>query len=139
MASLTEIRKALVHTIKTYSAIDVAAYATPPDVIETPAVVAEPASADFTMAMAMGEDSWDFYIYVLVDRGDEAESQALLDQFVAGSGPSSIRQILFDHSDLGLDGTDCIVTGMHGYGGNHEAAKIPHIGAVLKVHVETSP
>lgn len=138
MATLSQIRKALATTIKTYAVMDIAAYDTVADMTQVPAVVVEPLNADFAVAFGGSDDSWKFHVFVMVGRTNMAQGQNQLDDLVGGSGPNSIRKILFDHSDLGLgDGTDCFVQNLRGYGGAFAVARIEHIGAVLTVHVET--
>ena len=81
---------------------------------------------------------WDFNVYVLTSRSvDSAYGQELLDKLVSGAGEDSIRQILFENADLGLDSTDAQCYALKGYGGSFDWAKVPHVGAVLKVTVRT--
>lgn len=137
MASLVAIRQALAHTIKSYAATELNTYATVNDMVDVPAIIIEPLNADYTVAFQRGSDTWEFHIFVLVGRGSEGEAQNLLDELITGAGPNSIREILYDHDDLGLPDTTATVHSMRGYGGSFEIAKIPHIGAVLKVRVDT--
>lgn len=137
MASLEQIRDALANTINANTAMEVYCYATVPDKIHLPAVVIEPTYCDFEGAMGRGLDLWDFNLFVLVTRGDSETGQDQLDQLVSGSGPNSIRRILFERDDLGLDQTEATCYSMHGYGGKHEWFKVEHVGAILKVRVIT--
>lgn len=137
MATLTQIRTALKDTIKAVLT-DVEGYDTVPGVTQVPGFVVEPADANFTVAMASGEDLYELNIFMLVGFTDIRDAQTQLDQYVSGSGPKSIRQIVYNNSSLGLNNTDAMVIRMSGYGGHFQAAKIEHIGAMLRVKVTTS-
>lgn len=139
MASLEAVRNALGQTINNYVSGELFVYGHVEEFGEVPAVIIEPDVADFQGAFARGLDEWIFNVYVLCStKADSAYGQGLLDRLVSGSGPDSIRQVLHDHADLGLqDGTDATVIGMKGYGGKFEWSKVGHVGAILKVLVRT--
>lgn len=138
MASLTAIRQAMADTIKDKTTIDINVYNLVEEMGQTPCVIIEPVTADFEGAMGRGLDEWDFNVYILTSRKvDSAYGQELLDQLVSGAGENSIRQILFENSDLGLVSTDAQAYALKGYGGSFDWAKVPHVGAVLKVMVRT--
>jgi hypothetical protein len=140
MASLLAIRKALKDTLKGKTSVELSVY----DLVEDmgsalPAIVIEPNNADYDGAFGRGMDVWDFNLFVLVSRSaSSAVGQRLLDQLISGEGPNSLRKILYDNENLGLDdGTSAHVYQMKAYGGSFEWAKIAHVGAVLKVRVNT--
>jgi hypothetical protein len=138
MSSLTTIRAAIARTIDTHTSMELFVYALVEDMGMLPAIIVEPVFADFEEAMGRGMDTWDFNIYILTSRAaDSANGQQLLDQLVSGAGPNSIRQILYEHADLGLQDTDAAAYALKGYGGSFDWAKVPHVGAVLKVRVRT--
>ena len=139
MASLQEIRDAFNTTIKTKSALQFSVYSMVEDIVQTPCVLIEPVAADFEGAMNEGMHTWDFNLFVLTaNSSSRADGQRLLDKLI--SGPDSIPMILHKHADLGLaDGTDAQCYMLKGYGGSFDWAKIPHVGAVLKVRVLTDP
>lgn len=145
MASLAEIRTALRTTLR--AAIPgLNVYAEVPDVNQVPAVVVMPAAAsvsglacDFNGAFGRGLDTWHIDLYVLVARVEVVLAQKALDDYVTGTGPKSIRRIIYDSPDLGLsDGTDAHAEGILMYGGEFQTAKIPHVGAVVRLTVRTS-
>lgn len=145
MASLTEIRAALKATLKDNIA-GLNVYSEVSEVQQTPAAVAIPASqtaggmtCDFDGAFGRGLDTWHIDLYVLVSRTDAALAQKMLDQFVTGTGPKSIRRVIYENPDLGLDdGTDCHAAGVRAYGGHFETASIQQMGAVVRLIVRTS-
>lgn len=139
MASLSQCRLALAQTIDANTSSELYIYDQVADVGHLPAVLIEPTAADFQGAIARGLDVWMFNVFILVNRNDMNQSQAVLDSIITGDGPDSIRAALFANPFIGLeDGTQADVIGMKGYGGSFEWAAIPHIGAILQVRVLTS-
>lgn len=146
MASLTEIRAAI-RTVLKANLADLNVYSEVSDVEQLPAVVVMPAFdpstsgmvCDFNGAMGRGLDTWHIDLYVLVGRGDAVLAQKQLDQYVTGTGPKSIRRIVYQNSSLGLsDGTDAHAEGVRQYGGKFNAAQIQHVGAVVRLTVRTT-
>lgn len=140
MASLGEIRAGIRSVVKA-SVSGMSVYADVPDVAQVPALVVMPAkeTADFNGAMGRGLDTYKFDLYVLVARGESTAAQQALDQYVSGSGPRSLRQIFFEHGDLGLsDGTDAHAEGARDYGGKFSTARIDHVGAIVQLTVRTT-
>lgn len=138
MSSLEEIRDALADTIKKGVSTEVFAYPRVPDVIQLPALIVMPDTADFTGAFQRGLDEWKLNVYVLVSRGADIDfHQKTLDGFLTGAGPDSIRQVLYNDGTLGDVVIDAMATGVEGYGGEFLSNKIPHSGAIVKVVVRT--
>lgn len=131
-SSLTDIRDALKQTISQFG---LQVYGTVPDVTNTPACVIEPDTIDYTVAMAMGGDTYVFRLMVLVAATELSNAQKKLDQYITGQGEKSIRQFLFENSSLGLPDVDCVVKSMKGYNGAPESAGIKLIGAIMRVSV----
>jgi hypothetical protein len=133
-----EIREALATTIKNGVTSEINEYARVPDVTQVPAVVVKPLSAKYIVNMS--EDAtFEFQILVLCGRSDTDAGQQDLDAFVSHYGPDSIPHALRSNPDIGLDGVDVTCYAMDGYGGEWSAAKVPHVGAILKVRVEADP
>lgn len=132
MSSLREIRTALRATI---SQADLNVYRAVPDVTNTPAAVVLPSNADYTGAMGMGGDEYYIDIAILVAALNIADAQDVLDDYVTGQGPKSVREFIYRNSNLGLDDVDCTVVGFKGYNGSFENAMTQSIGAILKVRV----
>ncbi|MFD8117091.1 hypothetical protein [Streptomyces microflavus] len=138
MATLSEIRKALAETIRASVSTEIHDYAEVPDVLRLPAIVVRPVSGDFTGAFQRGLDTWQFDVFVLVARMNGETQQELLDEFLTGSGPNSIREAVYENPTLGReDVIDAMVKKMHGYGGTFQAAHVNHTGAILNVTVHT--
>lgn len=136
--TFAEIREALATTIRDHVAVEINEYARVPDVVQVPAVVIKPLSAKYIVNM--GEDAtFEFQILVLCGRSDTDSGQQDLDEFVSHYGPNSIPHALRSNPEIGLDGVDATCYAMDGYGGEWSAAKVPHVGAILKVRVEADP
>ncbi|WP_146132526.1 hypothetical protein [Streptomyces solincola] len=138
MASLSEIRKALATVIRQNVTVELQDYSEVPDVLRLPAIVVKPSTGDFTGAFQRGLDTWEFEVYVLVARQNSQTQQELLDEFLTGAGPNSIRRVVYENPTLGRsDVIDAMVKRMRGYGGTFQAAQVQHTGAILTVTVHT--
>lgn len=135
MANFAQIRQALVATIEDHCETEMFIYDKVPENPHTPALVVKPLSADYTVTFAL-DAKYEFQLYMLVRRTDGETAQEQLDGFVSHFGPDSIRQAVWDKPTLGLQNVDALVYAMTSYGGQFEAAKIPHMGAIIKVRVE---
>ena len=136
MASFSTIRTAIKTTVgDNISGIRV--YDTIDDMINVPAAVLLPTSINFTEAMARGTDRYEFDLLVVVSRTDSRSGQNQLDGFINGSGSSSIRQVIFQNSDLGQSDTSAVVTTMSDYGATYAVNGVECIGARLGLTVYT--
>lgn len=142
MASLNEVSEALANTIQNYCVLDadgskLAVYATPADMQLFPGIMVEPELGDYEVSM--GDDTtWNFRVYVLCSMsGSTNAGMVQLNNIIDGWGPSSIRQIVKEHGELGLRDTTAFVKGVSGYSGAFEAAGENAIGAILAVQVTT--
>jgi hypothetical protein len=102
-----------------------------------PALVVMPRESDFNQAMGRGLTTHGFRIYILTSVTDYGLAQNALDEYVADDGPLSIRRIVWENRSLGLENVDAHVAGMEQYGGQHDAAGVDHIGAILNAVVHT--
>ncbi len=137
MATLTAMRDAIAATVQVPIPL-MHCYARVQDVVNLPALVVGPPKVDFTIAFKRGLDQWEFELYILVAIPEMDSAQKELDIYCAGSGASSIREIFFNNNTMGGVVEDCIVTAMDNYGGNYSTAKIPHVGACIKLTAYTS-
>lgn len=139
MASLLQIRDALKKTIDGKTTIELNVYDLVEDMGALPAVIIEPNTCDYDGAFGRGMDVWDFNLYILVSRSaSSAVGQRLLDKLISGEGENSIRQLIYENDDLGLtDGTTAHAYLVKAYGGSFDWAKISHVGAIMKVRVNT--
>jgi hypothetical protein len=139
MATLAQIRLALIETIQAYVEEPIWVYEYLEEMTQLPAVIAAVEDSNFEGAFQNGLHTWDFLLYVLVSRNLGAgDGQRLLDELVSGFGPNSIAQALYENSDLGLvEETDAHVNGVKSYGGALDMGQIPHIGAIISVTVRT--
>ena len=123
MADLVSIRDALKTTINNISGLR--CYDTVPDnALNFPIAIIIPTSIDFDLLVA-------------VQRADSRTGQDKLDAFVTGQGSSSIRQIIYNNSTLGLANTSAHVTSMSNYGADVSLNGIDAIGANLSIEVFT--
>jgi hypothetical protein len=135
MSSLANIRVALANVLD-QEVEELNVYQNIPDVFQFPAAIIRPDGADFSGAMSRGDDVWKFDLFILVGRADIANSAELLDDFVSGSGLSSVRAAIEGNYQL-LDDTSVFVRGVKAYGGGFETARTKHVGAVLKLEIHT--
>src|SRR5688500_6698677 len=128
MADLKEIREAL-YTLLSTNNTTLNVYRHMPDSIQYPAAAIWPSAADFTGSMQRGMDTWTIHILVMTGRLDYETNQDSLDDFLTGTGPSSVRRVIEDNPTLGLDdGTIAFVSGMGGYGGKFEFSQLNYTG-----------
>jgi hypothetical protein len=136
MATMAQIRDGLKTTISNISGLRV--YDTVPDqAINFPVCLFIPTSIEFDLAMQRGTDRYEFELTVAVQRADSRTAQDKLDAFVTGSGSSSIRQVIYNNSSLGLSDTDARVTGMNNYAADVSLNGIDGVGANLTIEVFT--
>lgn len=143
MASLTRIREALAKTLDEnveplFGTNEINVYQNIPDVLQFPAVIIRPDSADFRGAMARGDDIWKVDLFLIVGRPDTENAAEMLDELTSGSGESSVRAAIWNNDTLGIeDDVQAFVLAMKAYGGTFETAKTRHIGAILKMEIHT--
>ena len=135
MATFAQIRAALVETIEAYCETEMFIYDKVPEKPETPALIVKPLSADFTMTMSL-DAKYEFQLFMLVRRTDSETAQEQLDAFVSHFGPDSVREAIWNTPGLGLQNVDALCYAMTSYGGEFQAAKVPHIGAILKIRIQ---
>lgn len=137
--TFAEIRTALVHTIQANVEKELFEYAKVPDVSQVPAIIAKPLSANYVVNMG-GDATYEFQLIVMCSRRDTDVGQQDLDELVSHHGPNSIPAAINSNEDLGLDDSvTALCYAMDSYGGEYSVAKVPHIGAILKVRVEADP
>lgn len=143
MASLRRIRVALQELISP-TIEGVSCYANIVANPNLPALVIAPTDINFKRAFGRGNDVHHLDIYLLFPLSDYDVAQVALDDYVTGAGDKSIRELVFNNQSLGLvdanGAPDAVawVTDMQDYGGQFQAAGIPHLGARLLVEVHTS-
>jgi hypothetical protein len=125
-----------------------------PDGVNFPAIVCEPVQpavsyagqfvahqppSAFDGSFGNGTDQWYIGCFVLMSAdGGAKEQQNLLNQFLTGHGPNSIRSIIHYNGDLGLGGdTQAVVVGVSKYGANWNWGGIRCTGACVTVRVIT--
>jgi hypothetical protein len=135
MASLSSIRSGLSTRLATISGLSVYAYV--PDSIEPPtAVVGVMSSVDYDSTMSRGSDSYEIPLYLYVSRVDAELSQDSLDEFLAGSGSSSIKQAIEGDSTLGGVVSSARVVEASNYG-VYTINSIDYLGVEFSVEIIT--
>lgn len=144
MATLAQIRDGVKATLET-AIPSLKVHARMPGTTSGAVVIVEPNTADYTVAMGRGSDTWELTLWVLVPAGDWEIAQLELDQYIDGGGSHSIRAAIFANRTLGIANTDAHVSSMTDYGGKYEAsvggrrAEFDCIGAQLTLTVHTKP
>lgn len=136
MSDLTAIRQAIGTTIVNFAAMQIEAHAVVETVSSFPAIVVEPEQGDFELALNQGADLH-FNIFALCSAADMESGQNQLDQLCSPRGENSIREIIYNHDDLGLTDCQAFVTALRGYAGTYESGTIKAVGAILRVRVVT--
>jgi len=122
MASLSSIRSGLSTRLATISGLSVYSYV--PDSIEPPT------------AVVRGSDSYEIPLYLYVSRVDAELSQDSLDEFLAGSGSSSIKQAIEGDSTLGGVVSSARVVEASNYG-VYTINSIDYLGVEFSVEIIT--
>lgn len=128
MATLDEVCTAIPTAL---SDLEVEFYAFVPDVANVPAIVVWPQEGEW-VTMGRGFDRHELDLYVLTARAIADEGQAALRQLI-----HEVRAAVFANRSLGLASTDAHVLGYSRFGGSFDTAQVPHIGAVLRLVVQT--
>jgi len=135
MASLSSIRSGLSTRLATISGLSVYSYV--PDSIEPPtAVVGVMSSVDYDSTMSRGSDSYEIPLYLYVSRVDAELSQDSLDELLAGSGSSSIKQAIEGDSTLGGVVSSARVVEASNYG-VYTINSIDYLGVEFSVEIIT--
>jgi hypothetical protein len=116
-ATLTQIRQGLAATLSTLQGIQVSPYmlsnATPPAVHLYPGGAAGDITYD--LAFQRGLDMWPFTVQAFVGLTSDIGAQVMLDQFIAPSGPQSIKTVMESNPTLGGLVDDTQVVSCTGY------------------------
>jgi hypothetical protein len=135
MASLSSIRTGLSTRLATISGLSV--YSFVPDSIEPPtAVVGVMSSVDYDSTMSRGSDMYEIPLYLYVSRVDAELSQDSLDEFLAGSGSSSIKQAIEGDTTLGGVVSSARVVEASNYG-VYTINSIDYLGVEFSVEIIT--
>jgi hypothetical protein len=138
MATFAELRTAI-KTVLADALDDVHLYDKVPEVANLPAIVVQPSEAMFPFTMGAAQDEWQFDLVVMTAFGDAGLAQGQLDQFLSGSGATSLRQIFMRNKQLGRNDVQAAyVAGMSDYGASFTMAGVDNIGCRLRVIVATT-
>lgn len=138
MASFGELRDAI-KAVLAAALPGATVYDTVPESANLPAIVVQPAEAEFPLTMGRATDTWQFDLIVMTSYGDAGIAQNRLDAYLSGAGDTSIRQIIMRNSSLGRgDVMTAYIAGMSDYGANFTMAGVDNIGCRLRLIVETT-
>ena len=133
MASLYEIRAQLKARLATIDGLR--AFGFVPDSLPVPAAfVGAPEEVQFDVTMARGCDRWLIPVRVAVSRATDRHAQEDLDDYLAGSGPRSIKAAIEGDFTLGSVAHSVRVKTARGYGVFTHAG-IQYLGAEWLVDV----
>ncbi len=93
-------------------------------------------SVDYDSTMSRGSDSYEIPLYLYVSRVDAELSQDSLDEFLAGSGSSSIKQAIEGDSTLGGVVSSARVVEASNYG-VYTINSIDYLGVEFSVEIIT--
>lgn len=138
MPSLATCRRRIKEVVDA-AVSDLHVYQNAPESVNLPAAVIVPRASDFATAFARGNDVYELDILVLCSRRDDDLAQDDLDEYVNGFGTKSIREAIFNaRPTLAAEGIDAFVTGMTDYGAQFQVGDMDHVGARLRVRINTS-
>lgn len=138
MTDIRTVRQALIDTVTANVETTLYGYRVIKGSGNLPALIVEPDEGDYEIDMRGSTVTWRFNCWVLCSAADLEAGQDELDEFITPKGPNSIPEILYNHSDLGIDATDTAVRKMRGYGGAFEWYNVDHVGCLLVVDVLVS-
>lgn len=138
MPSLDQVFDAIVSTAQD-NLPGVTGYTEMPEQVNVPAVIIQPTTADFDVAMGRGTDTWPLTLIVLVCRTDDKLAQRKLRPYVDGGGDKSLRKLFFLNKTLGLANTDAHISGMGSFNGQWEVGGYTYAGAALTLVVNVKP
>lgn len=131
MSTLSQIRTAF-KTVLEANISGLTVYNTVPDVTQVPSVVVMPMACDYMIGMGSCQ-SWNVGLFVLCPRTESRLGQDQLDAYLSRSGTNSIPVVLRANPTLGLADLNVTLRKMSDYGGQWDAARISHVGAMLHV------
>lgn len=136
MASLADVREALVSNLSTITGVQWSAYMLANPTLPYGEIV--PAETEFDLAMDRGLDRYVLTVRVFVGQMSDIGAQKNLDEFLAGSGARSVKAAVEAAPDLGGACDDLRVTGVSGYRQFVFEGKPPALGAEWRVEVIAS-
>lgn len=138
MTELADVRTAL-KTVLEAALSGVTVYDKVPGQVNVPAIVVEPADANFDVAFGRGADTWEIDLTMVVALADDQLAQSKLDPYVTGGGSSSVRKAIFSNRSLSLSDCDAHISGMTGYGARYVFGANTYIGAVFRLVAHIKP
>jgi len=134
--SVTEVGNAILATIKQNAASKPLYTFTLPQALGNfPALALEPVGANFVVDMKGASEVWEFIVYVVANGANFDTAKAHLSRYCSGHGPDSIREIIENNSDLGLEDVTAMVHSVSGYNGKFPWSNVNHLAAALLVRV----
>ena len=111
MSSINSVGDALQTTIENVSNLRV--YSELADIVNPSACVISFQGTQFDTAMQRGLDTMSFELLVIVQRSNLRTAVDKLEDYITGSGSTSIRQTIFNNPTLGLSDTNarCVNVG----------------------------
>jgi hypothetical protein len=134
MASVSAIRDGLRTRLATISGLRVPHR--PPGEVTTPAAIVAGPAISYDSTMSRGSDDFTFTVSLLMSRGWDRAAEQQLDGYLAGSGSSSVKQVLeADPAGLGVSGVDYVHVVSTTEPGSIEVGAISYFGVQITVEV----
>jgi hypothetical protein len=131
--TVQQIRQAMAANLSTLHGIQVSGYmlANP----TPPCVHLWPTSVDYDLTFQRGYDTWFFTVQAFVALSSDIGSQVMLDQFIAPSGPQSVKAVLEADDTLGGLVVNLSVTNFSNYDRYIREGGGPVLGANWSVEI----
>lgn len=134
MASVSAIRDGLRSRLATISGLRVPDR--PPGEVSTPAAIVTGPAINYDSTMARGSDDFTFTVTLLVSRAWDRAAEQQLDGYLAGSGSTSVKQVLeATPAGLGVSGVDFVRVVSTTEPDSIEVGTIAYLGVLITVEV----
>ena len=134
MSTISAVADALETTIENVSNLRV--YSELEDIVNPPACVITFQGIEFDTAMQRGLDTMSFDLLVIVQRSNIRTAVDKIEEYITGSGSSSIRQTIFNAPTLGLSDTNARCVNVSSTE-NMSVNGVDCLGASMQVQVYT--
>lgn len=134
-SSLADVKQALAETL---AGLGLQVYPHVEAVVNGPACVItlDPKnSGDYAQSFGVNGACWYFNMLLLIGEADLESASMQLDQYVTQRGPQSVREYIWQNSDLGLRDAQAFARGVSNYGGTMTVAGNKYMGATIRVEV----
>lgn len=129
---IAAVRAALAEAASTVAGLACHGYM--PDDITEPALCVGEVEIAYDQTYGRGMDRLTVTCYVFASRADDVSGQRLIDGYLAGSGPASLKAAIEADRVLGGACHDVRVASAEGYG-TYDYGAVKYVGAKITVHI----